>query len=362
MTDNRSFKTRAAPAPHQLKVFLFRLTTMLRWYAPFPLPPSLEQRLREAGLEAGTPDEPTIDLWIYDSPDRLLGLWRQHGPAIPSLEQLLKGYASLAKRPAAGRLISSWRLEQLDPRALGGWLLGRDPAVCALVVAAPQQPPAIQALEGQLVLRLLEKAPNLLDAYLDLELQAELAGHPADSSYIERLHNACTAEALLASWWEQHTSNHRIEQLTSERDALAAERDALSCLLQDAKEEAELTLLQLHQVQKELEQVFLQAKTQEEQLATQAETLQQTQKDRDEQAAKVQSSKVDLARVKDERDALSCQLQDAKEEAELTLLQLHQVQEELEHYFLVSRDQANLLSRQNQLTQNAIKLASGQLT
>jgi hypothetical protein len=35
---------------------------------------------------------------------------------------------------------------------------------------------------------------------------------------------------------------------------------------------------------------------------------------------------------------LEAELKDAREEAELTLLQLHQVQEELEHYFLESRD------------------------
>ena len=37
-------------------------------------------------------------------------------------------------------------------------------------------------------------------------------------------------------------------------------------------------------------------------------------------------------------EARDSELQDAREEAELTLLQLHQVQEELEHYFLESRD------------------------
>ena len=41
---------------------------------------------------------------------------------------------------------------------------------------------------------------------------------------------------------------------------------------------------------------------------------------------------------KSELSQLRQQLADAREEAELTLLQLHQVQEELEHYFLVSRD------------------------
>jgi len=37
-------------------------------------------------------------------------------------------------------------------------------------------------------------------------------------------------------------------------------------------------------------------------------------------------------------EALEAELADAREEAELILLQLHQVQEELEHYFLLSRD------------------------
>ena len=36
--------------------------------------------------------------------------------------------------------------------------------------------------------------------------------------------------------------------------------------------------------------------------------------------------------------ALEAELADAREEAELILLQLHQVQEELEHYFLLSRE------------------------
>jgi hypothetical protein len=261
---------------------------VLRWYTPFPLPPSLEQRLSEANLHAGTPGEHSIDLWIYDSPDRLLALWLQQGPsAPPTLEQLLNGYASLSNRPAESRLISSWRLEQFDSVALRGWLMGHEPASFELAVASPQQPPPIQALEGQLVLRLLEEAPNLLDVYLDLELQAELAGHPADSSYIERLRNACTAEALLASWWKQHIYN--IEQLQSERDVLAAERDALSSQLQETKEEAELILVQLHQVQEELEHYFLVSRD-IEQLQSERDSLVEEQLlKRQEQAGRAQN-------------------------------------------------------------------------
>lgn len=244
------------------------MNTVLRWYAPFPLAPSLQKCLIGAGLHPGTPGEDTIDLWIYDSPDRLLELWLQDAAYPHSFEQLLDNYSSLARRPEEGRLISSWRLGHLEPMALKSWLMGREPALVALASAAPQPLPAIPALQAQLVLRLLEEAPNLLDAYLDLELQAELVGQPADSSYLERLHGACPPKALLASCRELYATNHQIEGLTA-------------------------------------------------------------------------------------------MLAEAREEAELTLLQLHQVQEELEHYFLLSRDQTNLLNRQNQLTQNAIRLAAG---
>ena len=46
------------------------------------------------------------------------------------------------------------------------------------------------------------------------------------------------------------------------------------------------------------------------------------------------------------------------EEAELTLLQLHQVQEELENYFLLSRHQSDLLSSYSNLQQKIAVLIS----
>ena len=49
---------------------------------------------------------------------------------------------------------------------------------------------------------------------------------------------------------------------------------------------------------------------------------------------------------------------DAREEAELTLLQLHQVQEELEHYFLDSRSKDELLQQYNQQTNDMKTLIS----
>ena len=47
--------------------------------------------------------------------------------------------------------------------------------------------------------------------------------------------------------------------------------------------------------------------------------------------------------LQEQLKAAQADTKDAREEAELTLLQLHQVQEELEHYFLLSREQNALL-------------------
>ena len=98
----------------------------------------------------------------------------------------------------------------------------------------------------------------------------------------------------------------------------------------DAREEAELTLLQLHQVQEELEQIFLADQSKQEQIKS----------------------------FDDKLKAAQAETKDAREEAELTLLQLHQVQEELEHYFLDSRSKDELLQQYNQQTNDMKTLIS----
>jgi hypothetical protein len=59
--------------------------------------------------------------------------------------------------------------------------------------------------------------------------------------------------------------------------------------------------------------------------------------------------RLELVKAKEERAG-------AQEEAELTLLQLHQVQEELEHYFLLSRQQVRLLERHRHAAQRSLGL------
>ena len=92
----------------------------------------------------------------------------------------------------------------------------------------------------------------------------------------------------------------------------------------DASEEAEITLLQLHQMQGELETNSLE---------NQAQKIELTElKDRMKQVTLLLTEKEMAAK-------------NSSEEAELTLLQLHQVQEELEHYFLQSRGKDDLLEK-----------------
>ena len=86
----------------------------------------------------------------------------------------------------------------------------------------------------------------------------------------------------------------------------------------ELREENELLLAQLHQVQEELESKFLQAQQLEGKLA-------EVEKQRSEEAQK-------FTAVADSDP----RLQDLQEENELLLQQLHHVQEELEHYYLQS--------------------------
>jgi hypothetical protein len=60
--------------------------------------------------------------------------------------------------------------------------------------------------------------------------------------------------------------------------------------------------------------------------------------------------------------ALQQQLEEARDEAELNLLLLQQVQEELEFYFLAHQEQAQELSRYHQLQQQAEVLVDTLLT
>jgi hypothetical protein len=118
------------------------------------------------------------------------------------------------------------------------------------------------------------------------------------------------------------------------------------------QEENELLLLQLHQVQEELESSFLKLKENQEKLEkvkksqeTERKNYEDKLTDQDRQRKlheseiekiKVSSSQA-IAKCNDSIKNLEVKQTETQEENELLLLQLHQVQEELEHYFLENK-------------------------
>ena len=187
---------------------------------------------------------------------------------------------------------------------------------------------------------------------------------------------------------EQLTAQN--DTLASEKASVASEKASIEAQLKDSLEEGELILQQLHQVQEELENYFLKCKDAEQkhdslqktnadltaardtQAKAASERLQQvevlskektaltTQKqalekanaeliasrdaqakaaaERQKQVEVLTQEKTQLTAQKgtleSEKASMEAQLKDSLEEGELILLQLHQVQEELENYFL----------------------------
>ena len=189
--------------------------------------------------------------------------------------------------------------------------------------------PATQAppLESASVLERLIARELLSEDELTARVQAELeaSAQPLEPSRIELVELAPTA--LI----------DRYRQLQS----LSAVNDVHKEVLQ----ENELLLLQLHQVQEELEAVFLHKQALEEtqrenaeQLQAQREESERLRQQLDEESRQSNEERQRLTQALEQQERAYATLEATKEELsqenELLLLQLHQVQEELEHYYL----------------------------
>lgn len=352
---------------------------MFHWYSPFPLEPSLQESLGAAGLRPVLADAAvSIDLLLYETPDAALNLWRQQAQPAPEPEALVEAYRQLLQLRDGARLISTWRLRQLRADELLGWLQGQ--ADCPTLDAPP---PAIDALSAVVTRRLLEWQAEALEAYLDLELQAELAGNSPDSDYILRLDSSANGDTLLACWWQAAEHEARSNQLAGEvarlhddkeillqaKDAerqganeLKQQLDSKAQILVEAQEENQHTMLALQEAQEELECNFLKSREQEEQLqALEAQLTElkgelavvskardaalETRDDLRQQLAtaldvqqSATASNADLINQLQERNqslmTADKDLKEVQKQAELTIVRLHQAQEELEHYFL----------------------------
>lgn len=118
----------------------------------------------------------------------------------------------------------------------------------------------------------LQRRPDVLNRYADLEGQADLLGREPEFSLPLQRPDPGTWATLLLHAWQAHLQLPQSQEQVAELESqLAAASTANSDQIQlgqvqlqeaqtqlsEAREEAELTLLQLHQVQEELEYQFL---------------------------------------------------------------------------------------------------------
>ena len=160
------------------------------------------------------------------------------------------------------------------------------------------------------------------------------------------------AKSAQASAHEQELEalRQRLEPQLAELEQRLISRDTE---LREAREAAELSLLQLHQVQEELEHYFLADAEKQRQLEDRVRDLEDLRRLKTAQESAHELAKAELEQGLASRDT---QLRQAREEAEMTFEQLHQAQEELEHYFLKARAGDQLAQSQMEQLQRAQSL------
>ncbi|WP_415408736.1 FkbM family methyltransferase [Synechococcus sp. A10-1-5-9] len=139
---------------------------------------------------------------------------------------------------------------------------------------------------------------------------------------------------------EKAVGTERMMALEGELTDLKENLKSLAMEKGKASQEADLAFNKLHELQEELEKAFLADQAKQKEID---ELIQQ----RTAGAERVKCLEEKLASIKGERDTLKKEIGETREKSCLTILQLNQVQEELEHYFLKSREQDDLL-RQHQ--------------
>ncbi|MCH8533307.1 MAG: hypothetical protein LAT66_04235 [Alkalimonas sp.] len=189
---------------------------------------------------------------------------------------------------------------------------------------------------------------------------------PASSQLMNWLRadiDAPMLQKLLTDFHTLHSTASQSQRLLTLQHDQSAEAERLAQELKqqltEGKDENELLLLQLHQVQEELESTFLAKQELEQKLkdaktqgasATRVKELEQALQQSQQANHQAQAAPQQIQQQKTEAEAAHKQLEDAQQENELLLLQLHQVQEELEHYFLEHQN------RQKEITELQQKL------
>jgi len=234
--------------------------------------------------------------------------------------------------------------------------------------------PAIDSVNALVMQGILKSEPRLLDAYLNVELKANLAGGESDSEYLLRLDKSCIdAEELIDCWWRPYG---QIQSLTSENERQSLRTEVLEKSCRETSEQADLTLFQLHQLQEELENIIRDDQDKQKQInglkeqsSSQSAILQNTEKAysklKKECMAANQGMEMSLretAKLKQETWAKNNLISQLREDLDLTMSQLHLAQEEAEQALHKANNSCQLVAAQQQELQRSQEMISRLLT
>ena len=227
---------------------------------------------------------------------------------------------------------------------------------------------ALDLLEASLAASMVKEQHAWQCSYEELQSQADFPlskGKATDSLAAWNGFSALTMQIRLHGE-ALSVAEEQVTQTQAQLEVVQGQKGEAESRLNKQQKEAELLLLQLHQVQEELEHHFLEngalkqegnalkqslaeakaiAEAQltalQRQLEATKELAQKTQSDRDIKLKALAAAEVQVAQTRTQLEVaqaqkaeVEVQLNEQQKEAELLLLQLHQVQEELEHYFL----------------------------
>ena len=220
-------------------------------------------------------------------------------------------------------------------RFLAHRLVANDPSISALQMELDARAQPLGDLPAQTSNVALDK---LLKCYLltrqdHQQLRAQLR-HEQNELERVRLQKEQLEQAKKAKGLELQQLQTRMVQVEQTREKLEATNQSLQAGKKEALEENQQLIRQLHDTQEEFEKAFL-AKQQLEQ-AEKAKGLELQQL----QARMIQVEQT-REKLKETNQSLEANRKEALEENELLLKQLHQVQEELEHYFLKYQETLN---------------------
>ena len=214
--------------------------------------------------------------------------------------------------------------------------------------------------EAAMTLQQLHQLQEVLEQYLlaDAEKQRQLEAGVRDLEELRRSkadqesnHEQATAVQQRAHDQELDALREQFEPRLAELEQCLASRETE---LRQARETAETSLLQLHQqLQEERDRHSMADAEKQRQLEAGVRDLEELRRIKTAQESVHELARAELEQGLASRDT---QLRQAREEAEMTFEQLHQAQEELEHYFLKARAGDQLAQAQMEQLQRAQSL------